>query len=203
MAIKILGGDLRGLPLFVPKGQKIRPTGVLLKRRVFDSRQNWHDRIVVDLCAGTGSFGLEALSRGATKAYFIEYDREVFGILKQNIEKSLKGLRRESIEGVVESSHNSAQKWLKNQMRELSENFDNMVVFLDPPYKRIEVYKKSLRTLQELNFTGEIWIESDDLKGISWQNLEKLFPLEKLSYFEQGDSYICLAKFLKSGGTNA
>ena len=67
MSVKILGGFARGLNLLVPKGDLIRPTSIMLKRRVFDFFQRMDDKIFIDLCAGSGAVGLEAWSRGAQK----------------------------------------------------------------------------------------------------------------------------------------
>ena len=72
MSVKILGGPLKGLDLKVCDSKTLRPTSVMLRRKIFDSHQNLEGFFFVDACAGTGAVGIEAFSRGAQKSYFFE-----------------------------------------------------------------------------------------------------------------------------------
>jgi 16S rRNA (guanine966-N2)-methyltransferase len=84
-APRILAGRFRGRALFVPEGCVTRPVRALVRRSLFDSLQadvvgsRW-----LDLFAGSGSFGIEALSRGAVHATFIEAGREGLRCLREN-----------------------------------------------------------------------------------------------------------------------
>ena len=89
MSIKILGGFARGQILSVPKGDIIRPTSVLLKRRIFDFYQDMDEVVFVDLCAGSGAMGFEAWSRGAALVFLNETNRHVSKILQENRENLL------------------------------------------------------------------------------------------------------------------
>lgn len=84
--VRITGGTWRGRRLEVPSG--IRPTTELARKAAFDILG---DAVlgarVLDACAGSGAYGLEALSRGATHATFVEADREVARILRGNVER--------------------------------------------------------------------------------------------------------------------
>ena len=84
MSVKILGGNLKGISLLVPNDQNVRPTAVLLKRRVFDANQRLNNKIFIDACAGSGSVGFEALSRGAESIYLIENRKQSIRVINEN-----------------------------------------------------------------------------------------------------------------------
>jgi 16S rRNA (guanine966-N2)-methyltransferase len=89
--MRIVGGDLRGRTLATPKGEAIRPTTDRTREAVFNVLGHRHGgRLegarVLDLFAGTGALGLEALSRGASHCIFIEESAEGRGIIRTNVE---------------------------------------------------------------------------------------------------------------------
>ena len=65
MSIKILAGELKGMGIAVPSSDQLRPTSIMLRKKIFDASQGLDIRWFVDLLAGSGSVGLEAVSRGA------------------------------------------------------------------------------------------------------------------------------------------
>jgi hypothetical protein len=79
MSIQILGGLARGRTLDVPTGNLIRPTSVMLRRRLFDARQDMSSFHFYDLCSGSGSVGIEAWSRGAEALFLNEKNAGGFG----------------------------------------------------------------------------------------------------------------------------
>ncbi len=86
--VRIIGGQWRGTRIGVPSGTSVRPTPDRVRETVF----NWLGPLVngarcVDLCAGTGALGLEALSRGARHALFIERDRRLAGQLRDQLRR--------------------------------------------------------------------------------------------------------------------
>ena len=89
--IRILGGDRRGRRLAVPKGHGVRPSSARVREAVFERLQHGGlgpplaDARFLDVFAGTGAVGLEALSRGASLARFIERDREALAVLRRNV----------------------------------------------------------------------------------------------------------------------
>src|ERR1700689_2878734 len=91
--VRIVGGKHRGRQLAAPPGWAVRPTGGRARGALFDilahgrfgARPIYEDARVLDAFAGTGAFGLEALSRGARFASFIEKDRVARAVLQQNI----------------------------------------------------------------------------------------------------------------------
>jgi len=89
--MRIVGGRLRGRPLAGPRSNAIRPTSDRLRESLFNILAHAHDlprpeTRVLDLFSGTGALGLEAISRGAAHALFIETSVEGRGLLRQNIE---------------------------------------------------------------------------------------------------------------------
>lgn len=90
--MRIVGGELRGRPLAAPSGRDIRPTSDRLRQTVFDVLAHRYglpaaDTRVLDLFAGTGALGIEALSRGAAFALFVEEGVEARGLVRDNLDR--------------------------------------------------------------------------------------------------------------------
>ena len=89
--MRIISGTKRGMNILPPKGEKTRPITDRVKKSIFDVLYKYNlieGRYVADLFCGTGSFGLEALSRGAKEAVFVDTDRRAIEILRKNIAKA-------------------------------------------------------------------------------------------------------------------
>jgi 16S rRNA (guanine966-N2)-methyltransferase len=92
--MRIIGGKHRGRPLSAPQGRAVRPTSDRAREALFDILAHgrfadgpaYEGARVLDVFAGTGAFGLEALSRGAAQATFMEKDRTALAALRANIE---------------------------------------------------------------------------------------------------------------------
>lgn len=85
-AMRIIAGTARGQRLLTPAGDKTRPTSDRVRETLFNVLGQWcDDEDVLDLYAGSGSLGLEALSRGARHATFVESAREAFAVLEENV----------------------------------------------------------------------------------------------------------------------
>jgi 16S rRNA (guanine966-N2)-methyltransferase len=164
VAIQILGGRGRGFALKSPPEQITRPTSVLLKRRLFDWRQSWDEFNFIDLCAGSGAMGLEALSRGAKNIWFNELNRNAFKVLEKNIElwKTKHGLEESQ---QLWTTQLDFRKILKNLQAHDTAWSANSVLFFDPPYESHELYLEFWEQIK--GFPGEIWVESDEQKGLS------------------------------------
>lgn len=199
MAVKILGGMAKGISLQSPKGTTIRPTSAVLRRKAFDTYQDWDDWIFIDGCAGTGAMGIEAWSRGARKVYFVEKHKKVYPILKSNIEKVQKSYESYIEEDGFSYSNQAIENWLKgfqNTYEEMDpEEQTKCLLFLDPPYHLKEVYEKVIfkRLIGEKWFKGWLWVESDEKKGFPSEDLKK----QGISFYDfitQGDSYLGIVK---------
>ena len=122
--MRIITGSAKGKKLVSLEGDATRPTSERIKEAIFSSIQfDVEGRKVLDLFAGSGQMGFEALSRGAEKATFIDLSREAMEIVKQNAK----------ITGFFDKSHFLVSDW-RNYIRKASgrEQFD--LVFVDPPY---------------------------------------------------------------------
>ena len=94
-AVRIVGGEWRGRPLATPAGRATRPTSDKVREAVFDVLGSWPapglvtgpvaGQAVLDLFAGSGALGLEALSRGAASCTFVEHDRAALRALRRNL----------------------------------------------------------------------------------------------------------------------
>ena len=89
--MRIVAGEFRGRPLLTPSGDRIRPTADRVRQTGFDILASSygdpvHGARVLDLFAGTGAFGLEAISRGAASVLFVEDGAEARGLIRGNVE---------------------------------------------------------------------------------------------------------------------
>jgi 16S rRNA (guanine966-N2)-methyltransferase len=123
--VRVVAGRFRGRRLQAPRGGRTRPTAEMVREAVFAMLGDVTGARVLDLFAGTGALGIEALSRGAARAVFAEPDHAAHAVLAANL-RSL-GLRRE--EAVVRRS--DAARAIRTA-RGRGETYD--LVFIDPPY---------------------------------------------------------------------
>ena len=85
--MRIIAGSKKGARIFAPKGQVTRPTSDRAREAAFNLIGPVEDATVLDLFAGSGAYGLEALSRGAAKAVFVESERDACATIERNLEK--------------------------------------------------------------------------------------------------------------------
>ena len=121
--MRVEGGSARGIELRAPSSRRVRPTTSLTRQAIFSILENsGHEyRVVLDLFAGSGALGIEALSRGALHADFVDNSRECCTIIKQNLSKT--GFSASA--SVYCLSASRAQDVL-------DKTYD--VIFMDPPY---------------------------------------------------------------------
>lgn len=126
--MRVIGGTLRGKKLVSFKGKNIRPTSDRIKESLFNIISSYvEDGIrVADFFAGTGNLGIEALSRGAGAAVFVEKDNNSLAIIRKNID--LCRLKERS--KVIALEADKAIAFLEKK----GESFD--IIFLDPPYNK-------------------------------------------------------------------
>ena len=87
--LRVISGKVRGLKLDTPKNEDVRPTTDRVKESLFNIINPYIiDSNVLDLFAGTGSLGIECLSRGASSAIFVDVSKESINIVKSNIKKA-------------------------------------------------------------------------------------------------------------------
>jgi 16S rRNA (guanine966-N2)-methyltransferase len=122
--LRIIAGEKRGTKIFAPKGHDTRPTGDRVREAAFNLIGPVDGATVLDLFAGAGGYGLEALSRGAASAVFAESDPAAVGAIRQNLTKlGFTGatlLDRDAIQVLAEEAG-------------AGRRYD--LVLLDPPYR--------------------------------------------------------------------
>ena len=140
--MRIITGEYRGRKLETPIGYDVRPTTDKVKEAIFNLLQNdIYDSVCVDLFAGTGSLGLEALSRGAKRCYFCDNARASLNMIKNNIKHC--GANEKSI--VLAGDYSKTLTRIKEQAD---------IIFLDPPYAS-GLYEKCLGLIQELDLLSD------------------------------------------------
>ncbi|MBW2544523.1 MAG: 16S rRNA (guanine(966)-N(2))-methyltransferase RsmD [Deltaproteobacteria bacterium] len=123
--MRITGGHARGRKIYAPKSDKIRVTSDRIRESLFDILPSMEGKLFLDIFAGTGSVGIEALSRGSAGVVFIEKEP----LHARTLEKNLKLCGFEESCEVIVSSAEKGILILSGRRR-----FD--VVFADPPYDR-------------------------------------------------------------------
>lgn len=124
--MRIIAGSARGRPLLAPRGEDTRPTQDRVREALFNMLQGrLQDARVLDLFAGSGALGLEALSRGAAHATFVDKSPRAMQVLSQNV--SALGFAAQA-ERMGTDAAQALRRLLKQQRR-----FD--LIFLDPPYR--------------------------------------------------------------------
>jgi 16S rRNA (guanine966-N2)-methyltransferase len=125
--MRVIAGRFGGRRLQAPKGRVTRPTSDRVREALFSMLGNIEGAVVLDLFAGTGALGIEAISRGARTAVFVERDTGALSALEENlaalgIEPSATEVRRGDAFGALRTA------------REREETYD--LAFIDPPYRQ-------------------------------------------------------------------
>ena len=140
MGLKLVGGSAKGRKLKGPKKGGIRPASARVRKSVFDILGNLAGQNVLDLFAGTGSMGMEALSKGAREVTFVDLDSHAIDLLFHNLRttgflKSTRILKKSATAAIASLSK-------KKQAYDL--------IFLDPPYDQGQV-EQCLKKMHRYN----------------------------------------------------
>lgn len=174
--MRIISGKLKGKKLFLPKDKNTRPLKDLVKVSIFNLldhskkiNKKLENSSILDLFSGSGSFGLECLSRGSKIVYFFENYIEAIRILEKNLslfknEKNFKLFKNDCFE-----FFNSNQK--------LNKKFD--IVFLDPPYRETRINELIEKIIESkiLNTDGVIIIHRHKKDKIEITNKIQIFDV--------------------------
>ncbi len=135
--MRIIGGYFKGRKILEPLDKSTRPLKDLVRESIFNILEHSEDQFInfdkaniIDLFSGTGSFGIECLSRGAKKVIFFENYHKSIKILNENIKKL--NLEKKSV--IFEKN-----AYDLNELNLGNKNFD--LIFLDPPFKDKNIYK--------------------------------------------------------------
>jgi len=165
--MRIISGEKRGLKLSTLDGNHTRPTKDNVREAIFSRLQfTIKGCKILDLFAGTGAMGLEALSRGAEKVVFVENDFKALQVLKKNI-----------LLAKYEEASNIYSIDVLRYLRDVQNKFD--IIFLDPPYMD-NYYNKILDLIIERDIlvqNGLVIVESK--KNTLFLQESSLFLMEK------------------------
>jgi len=179
--MRVIAGIAKGLRLTAPKTNKVRPASDKVKGAIFNILGDLEDKKVLDLFAGSGSVGIEALSRGATHCVFVEADRRTSSFIEKNLAHC----------GLIKIGHILCMQVPKSlaYLSRRGEPFD--LIFVDPPYDKGWV-DRTLRLLESsplLSETTQIVVEHSPR--------ELPTPQERLEIFDQrryGQTFVTFLK---------
>jgi 16S rRNA (guanine966-N2)-methyltransferase len=133
--VRIIAGSRKGARIFAPKGSDTRPTGDRVREAAFNliGPGRIEDVTVLDLFAGSGAMGLEALSRGAAHATFVESDRDACRAINRNLDK----LALDGATVLCQDALTALRADVRSGTR-----YD--LVLVDPPYRRFSSLENAL-----------------------------------------------------------
>ena len=163
--MRVIAGTARRMQLKAPSGTDTRPTQDIIKETLFNIIQfEIPGCIFLDLCAGSGAIGIEALSRGAKHAYFAENGREAASCIQENLKKTH-----------FEDAGTLLRMDVLSALHQIHEKHAD-VIYLDPPYESdtIERVLSELKTLPYVDGDTRIILETSLTSDMSF--------LEELGY---------------------
>ena len=173
--MRVITGTARGRTLLAPAGQAVRPTSAMVKEAIFSAVQfEVEGARVLDLFAGSGQMGIEALSRGAKDCTFVDNAKESLSVLRKNLEhtgrwKNAKVLASDAL-GFLRALHGSP--------------FD--IAFVDPPYA-CAFLPECLRLLAgHMSECGVILCEADDKAQLP----QEIPPLYLKKHYKYGKTHV-------------
>lgn len=175
--LRVISGSARGLLLKTPEGLDTRPTTDRIKETLFNMLQaDVPGSIVIDFFAGSGSIGIEALSRGASKAYFVDNSREAGKCIVDNIKHT--HFEDKSVFLATDAIRASMQ---------IHENAVD-IIFMDPPYDK-GLEKELLSVLKTASYVtpdtlfvieAKLTTDFDDLESLGYEIIkEKIYKTNK------------------------
>ena len=135
--MRVITGTARGTKLKTPEGMNTRPTTDRVKEALFNIIQFDIAGEVLDLFAGTGQLGIEALSRGASRAVFVDESAASIGVIRENLRRTGMEQRGEIIRGDYLTYLNRCRKKFR-------------LIFLDPPYAE-KYLENAIKRLSEID----------------------------------------------------
>lgn len=157
--MRVIAGEARSLPLKSPEGLDTRPTTDRIKETLFNILQTRIPcGVFIDLCSGSGSIGIEAISRGARKCYFVENNKDAAKCITDNLHftkfENRSVLLKQDVVSAISSIYEKEAD----------------IIFMDPPYQA-GLEKPVLHALGQASYVTEdtlIIIEADLNHDFSW-----------------------------------
>ncbi|MEG0258507.1 MAG: 16S rRNA (guanine(966)-N(2))-methyltransferase RsmD [Lysinibacillus sp.] len=187
--MRVVAGERKGMPLKAITGTTTRPTTDKVKESIFNIIGPFFDGgMVLDLFAGSGGLGIEALSRGAENAIFIEKDAKAFQILQENITKC-------RYDDDVELFRIDAKRAVKALLKR---DVTFKLVFLDPPYHQKEYYDLAQVLVDNEKIQKDGIILCEHAKGVVLPHHFGAFTLQRQETY--GETIISVYRFTGEEG---
>ncbi|GGD47327.1 DNA methylase [Malaciobacter pacificus] len=169
---KIIAGKYKGKVLDLPSLEVTRSSKARLKESVFNVLQfDIIDKVFIEAFAGSGSIGLEAISRGAKRSYFIELNKNSYNILVKNC-KSIDMEKCQTIQGDTFVQTPLILEFLKNST-------DELILYIDPPFD----YRDGMEGIYENSFDIVKNIETNNIYMIIFEHVSSLEMPQVLGKF--------------------
>ncbi len=190
--MRVIGGKYRSRVLKSLRGRAMRPTSDRLRETLFNILgASVEDSIFVDLYAGTGAIGIEALSRGAAEVIFIEKHAPAANLIRKNLESlgvqsGAVILAMDAVRGLDQITH-----------RRFGDRLQADYIFLDPPYAAREEYLRALEYLDESKLlapSGLIVVEHRRDTPLP----KRLTQIEQVRVVEQGDAALSFYRLARA-----
>lgn len=192
--MRVIAGEYRGRVLKSPPDLKTRPTSDRLRETLFNvlaPRIDEETRFL-DLCAGTGAIGIEALSRGAGFVTFVDRSRKSCGLIEQNLD--MLAVPENQTEVVMSDAEEFLRRANKNHAEKPEENSWD-IVFFDPPYD-----SEYVLTLEQFGMTGANLLREEGVVIAEHHHKNELpdviWDLRRWRLLKQGDA--CLSFYEKA-----
>jgi len=191
--MRVIGGKYRSRLLEAPRGMKTRPTSDRLRETLFNVLAPRIERaLFVDLYAGSGAVGIEALSRGAEHVWLVENAPAAVKAIREN----LASLKIASACRVEERSAGSALEGMIKRRERAS------LIFLDPPYESLDEYERTLALLGSVRGVGLL---TEDARVVAEHrakdDLAEMYgALERVRVLKQGDAALSFYAVKPSDG---
>ena len=140
----ITGGARRGFPIIVPRGRAVRPTPAMARQALFNILGPLDGEVVLEMFAGAGTLGLEALSRGAAHALFVEASAGHVDVIARNVAS----LGMEDCATILRADAYGALPRIEAEGRTVD------ILFLDPPYEHTRSLSPGARTVVLIESLG-------------------------------------------------
>lgn len=182
--MRVIAGKFRSRPLQSLRGLDLRPTADRLRETLFNvlaagSMSIFEGKVWLDLCAGTGAVGIEALSRGAAQVYFVESSTAAASLIQRN----LGSLGAETGIEILKDEVVRALRQLET--KKVTADF----IFLDPPYRLEKIYGQVLQLLSQSSLLRPetVVVTEHDKRFDPGDSFGSLLRYRKL---EQGDAVL-------------
>lgn len=177
---KIIAGAFKGKTLELPNFDVTRSSKAILKESLFNVLQfDIIDKIFIESFAGSGSIGLEAISRGAKRAYFIELDKNSYQILLKNC-KAVDIEKCQTIQGNTFVQTPLILDFMRNSK-------DEVILYVDPPFDHREgmeeIYQKSFHMIENIEVYNIFMIIFEHISSLEVPKVLGKFSLDKTRKF--------------------